>query len=66
MSIAAQVTRVSKGGQMFLRRQSTAIVIALPMWMLLSAAFGFIIGDAFGDTVRHRKCLERANQNAPR
>jgi hypothetical protein len=33
----------------------------LPLWMLLSAAFGFIIGDAFGDSTRHRKCLEQAN-----
>jgi hypothetical protein len=24
----------------------------LPIWMLLSAAFGFIIGDAFADCVR--------------
>ena len=33
----------------------------LPVWMLLSAAFGFIIGDAIGDSSRHRKCLEQAN-----
>jgi hypothetical protein len=33
----------------------------VPIWMLLSAAFGFIIGDAFGDSTRHRKCLEQAN-----
>ena len=33
----------------------------IPIWMLLSAAFGFIIGDAFGDSTRHRKCLEQAN-----
>ena len=31
----------------------------LPIWMLMSAAFGFIIGDAFGDSRRHRKCLEQ-------
>jgi hypothetical protein len=35
----------------------------LPMWMLLSAAFGFMIGDAFGDNFRHRKCLEQANED---
>ncbi len=35
----------------------------LPMWMLLSAAFGFLIGDAFGDSRRHRKCLEQANED---
>jgi len=29
----------------------------IPIWMLLSAAFGFLIGDAFGDSTRHRKCL---------
>ena len=33
----------------------------LPLWMLLSAAFGFLIGDAFGDSTRHRKCLQEAN-----
>ena len=33
----------------------------IPIWMLLSAAFGFIVGDAFGDSPRHRKCLEQAN-----
>lgn len=35
----------------------------LPIWMLLSAAFGFIIGDAFGDSRRHRKCLQQANDD---
>jgi hypothetical protein len=34
-----------------------------PLWMLLFAIFGFIIGDAFGDSVRHRKCLEQANED---
>ncbi len=34
----------------------------LPAWMLLSAAFGFIIGDAFGDNYRHRKCLQETNE----
>ena len=33
----------------------------LPIWMLLSAAFGFMIGEAYGDQARHRKCLEQAN-----
>lgn len=33
----------------------------LPLWMLLFAAFGFIIGDAYGDRNRHRKCLEESN-----
>jgi len=31
--------------------------------MLLSAAFGFIVGDAFGDSRRHRKCLEQINDD---
>jgi hypothetical protein len=29
----------------------------------LSAAFGFMIGDAFGDTLRHRKCLQQTNDD---
>jgi hypothetical protein len=33
----------------------------LPIWMVLSAAFGFIAGEAYGDRARHRKCLEQAN-----
>ncbi len=32
-----------------------------PIWMLLSATFGFIVGEACGDQARHRKCLEQAN-----
>jgi len=35
----------------------------LPIWMLLSAAFGFIAGEAFGDSSRHRKCLQQSNDN---
>lgn len=35
----------------------------LPIWMLLSAAFGFLIGDAFGDSTRHRKCLQQINDD---
>ncbi len=31
--------------------------------MLLSAAFGFMIGDACGDNRRHRKCLEETNED---
>ncbi len=33
----------------------------IPIWMLLSAAFGFIVGEAYGDQARHRKSLEQAN-----
>jgi hypothetical protein len=35
----------------------------IPLWMLISAAFGFMIGDAFGDTLRHRKCLQQTNED---
>ncbi len=34
-----------------------------PIWMLLSAAFGFLVGDAFGDSNRHRKCLQQINDD---
>ena len=34
----------------------------IPIWMIMSAAFGFIVGDAFGDSSRHRKCLQQANE----
>jgi hypothetical protein len=34
----------------------------LPIWMLLSAGFGFLIGDVCGDYRRHRNCLQRANE----
>jgi len=35
----------------------------LPIWMLMSAAFGFLIGEAFGDSRRHRKCLQQVNDD---
>ena len=35
----------------------------LPLWMILSAAFGFIVGEACGDHNRHRKCLEEINSD---
>ena len=35
----------------------------IPIWMLLSAAFGFLIGEARGDSTRHRKCLEQINDD---
>jgi len=34
----------------------------LPIWMILSAAFGFIVGEFSGDSSRHRKCLQQANE----
>jgi hypothetical protein len=33
----------------------------LPLWMLISAAFGFMIGEALGGQGRLRKYLEQAN-----
>jgi len=34
----------------------------IPLWMILSAALGFIIGEACGDYRRHRNCLQQANE----
>ena len=34
----------------------------LPIWMILSTAFGFLIGELCGDHRRHRKCLQEANE----
>ena len=42
--------------------ESTA---ALPIWMLISAAFGFIVGEFCGDLARHRECLQQANADLP-
>jgi hypothetical protein len=33
----------------------------LPLWMLLSACFGFLVGELCGDYHRHWKCLQREN-----
>jgi hypothetical protein len=33
----------------------------LPIWMVLSAAFGFFVGEACGGQARLRKYLEQAN-----
>ena len=35
----------------------------LPLWMMLSAGFGFLAGEAIGDYSRHRKCLEQDNES---
>ena len=35
----------------------------LPIWMLISAAFGFMIGDALGQNFGRRKCLEQQNDD---
>jgi hypothetical protein len=31
----------------------------IPIWMVLSAAFGFLLGELAGDYNRRRKCLQR-------
>jgi hypothetical protein len=41
----------------------TEDVAFVAFWMFMSAAVGFMIGDAFGDSTRHRKCLEQANED---
>ena len=33
----------------------------LSMWMFLAVALGFLIGEMCGDYNRHRKCLQREN-----
>jgi hypothetical protein len=33
----------------------------LPIWMIISAGFGFFAGEACGDHFRHQKCLEQTN-----
>ncbi len=35
----------------------------LPLWMLISATFGFMIGEAVGGQARIRKYLEQANDD---
>jgi methylthioribose-1-phosphate isomerase len=35
----------------------------LPIWMLISAAFGFMLGEALGGQARVRKYLEQANDD---
>ncbi len=35
----------------------------LPLWMLIAAGFGFLVGEALGDCRRHRKCLEQATED---
>ena len=34
----------------------------LPLWMLIAAAFGFMVGEAVGGQARVRKYLEQANE----
>jgi hypothetical protein len=35
----------------------------LPLWMLMSATFGFMIGEALGGQARVRRYLEQANED---
>lgn len=35
----------------------------LPLWMLISATFGFMVGEALGGQGRLRKYLEQANDD---
>lgn len=37
-------------------------VATLPIWMILSATFGFYAGELCGDYYRHRSCLEQTNE----
>jgi hypothetical protein len=39
------------------------VAASIPIWMVLSAAFGFVVGDGFGESIGRRKCLEEANQD---
>jgi hypothetical protein len=34
----------------------------LPLWMLISATFGFMIGEALGGQARLRKYIEKTNE----
>jgi hypothetical protein len=34
----------------------------LPIWMLFSGIFGFLVGEMCGDYGRHRKCLQQENE----
>ena len=38
-------------------------VASIPIWMLMSAAVGYMMGEAVGDSRRHRKCLEQTNDD---
>ena len=33
----------------------------IPIWMLLSAVFGFLVGETCGEQLCHRKYLKQAN-----
>ncbi|HVU46510.1 MAG TPA: hypothetical protein VHD85_10315 [Terracidiphilus sp.] len=35
----------------------------LPLWMLIAAAFGFMVGELCGDYYRRWKCLTQANED---
>jgi ABC-type transporter Mla subunit MlaD len=35
----------------------------LPLWILLSASFGFLAGELIGDYRRHLACIQQANND---
>jgi uncharacterized protein YlxW (UPF0749 family) len=39
------------------------VAASLPIWIFLSIVLGFMMGEAVGDSHRHRKCLEQANED---
>ena len=39
------------------------LAASLPIWIFLSIGLGFMMGEAVGDSRRHRKCLEEANDD---
>ena len=36
---------------------------SIPIWILIFTIFGYMMGEAVGDSRRHRKCLEEANED---
>jgi uncharacterized protein YlxW (UPF0749 family) len=39
------------------------VAASIPIWIFLSICLGFLMGEAVGDSRRHRKCLEEANDD---
>ena len=39
------------------------VAASIPIWIFLSIGLGFMMGEAVGDSRRHRKCLEEANDD---
>ncbi len=55
-----QQARRNHSGASCMIDESAAV---LPLWMLISAAFGFMVGEALGGQARVRKYLEQANDD---